>query len=82
MKQLSAGRVRGLLRLGGGAEIDRLVADKDITQLCPFYVDLQVEYPRLQVPPCACAIFTNLWHLHLVYSWFQPQWCRKSTLSS
>lgn len=33
-----------------GAEIDRLVSDKDITQLCPYYVDLQVEGPRLQVP--------------------------------
>lgn len=32
-----------------GAEIDRLVADKDIAQLCPYYVDLQVEGPRLQV---------------------------------
>ena len=49
--QPSAGHVQASLRLGGGAEIDRLVADKDITQLCPFYVDLQVEGPRLQVPP-------------------------------
>ena len=49
--QPCSGHVQASLRLGGGAEIDRLVADKDITQLCPFYVDLQVEGPRLQVPP-------------------------------
>lgn len=30
-------------------EIDRLVMDKDITQVCPFYLDLQGEGQRLQV---------------------------------
>ena len=32
------------------AEIDKLVKDKDVTQLCPFYLDLQGEGQRLQVP--------------------------------
>ena len=58
MLQPSAGHVQASLRLGGGVEIDRLVADKDITQLCPFYVDLQVEGPRLQVPPHVFAMST------------------------
>ena len=31
------------------AEIDRLVKDKDVSQLCPYYLDLQGEGQRLQV---------------------------------
>lgn len=31
------------------SEIDKLVMDKDITQVCPFYLDLQGEGQRLQV---------------------------------
>ncbi|CAK0780782.1 hypothetical protein CVIRNUC_005173 [Coccomyxa viridis] len=55
------------------AQIDRLVADKDITQLCPFYVDLQVEGPRLQalvnkmksISSTLTLVTTKHGHLHL-----------------
>lgn len=56
-----------------GAEIDRLVADKDIAQLCPYYVDLQVEGPRLQaivnkmksISSTLTLVTTKHGHLHL-----------------
>ena len=31
------------------ADVDRLKEEKDIAQLCPWYVDVQIEVPRLQV---------------------------------
>ena len=56
-----------------GAEIDRLVADKDLAQLCPYYVDLQVEGPRLQaivnkmksISSTLTLVTTKHGHLHL-----------------
>ena len=58
---------------GSGAEIDRLVADKDIAQMCPYYVDLQVEGPRLQaivnkmksISSTLTLVTTKHGHLHL-----------------
>lgn len=58
---------------GVGAEIDRLVADKDLAQLCPYYVDLQVEGPRLQaivnkmksISSTLTLVTTKHGHLHL-----------------
>ena len=59
--------------MGWGAEIDRLVADKDLAQLCPYYVDLQVEGPRLQaivnkmksISSTLTLVTTKHGHLHL-----------------
>ncbi|BDA43309.1 hypothetical protein COCOBI_04-3210 [Coccomyxa sp. Obi] len=55
------------------AEIDRLVMDKDITQVCPFYLDLQGEGQRIQaivdklrsISATMTLLTTKHGHLHL-----------------
>ena len=47
------------------AEIDRLNQEKDVTQVCPFYLDLLSEAARLQV--------MSLLLVHGVHSRFIPQ---------